>query len=99
MTRYLFSIVTDRVGDIFWTLNQAGIHLYDQGGKALKVELETVTPNFQRFEIATDENIWRETGPVFVWELHQGQNTLRARSVNKWGLPGMEHKVVLAVSE
>jgi hypothetical protein len=87
MTRYLFAIVTDRVGDIFWTLNQAGIHLYDQGKRALKVELETVTPNFQRFETAVDAGKWRDTGSVFVWELHQGQNTLRARSINKWGLP------------
>ena len=95
--RYLFSILTDRAGDIFWTLNQAYIHLYEDSRQRLKVQLETVTPNFKTFEIAVDNREWRETGPVFNWELHPGRNLLRARSVNKFGLAGPEHKVVLAV--
>ncbi|MBN2290308.1 MAG: hypothetical protein JXQ83_13320 [Candidatus Glassbacteria bacterium] len=94
--RYLFSILTDRPGDIFWTLNQAFIHLYEDSGRRLKVQLETVAPNFLTFEVAFDHGEWRETGPVFSWELHPGQNFLQARARNKFGRPGPEHKVVLA---
>ncbi|MFC1614272.1 hypothetical protein ACFL5K_03140 [Gemmatimonadota bacterium] len=95
--RQLFSIQTDRVGDIFWTLNQAYIHLYDQGTKGLKVQLETVTPNFKTFEISIDNGEWLESEPLFSWELHSGQNFLKARSINKFGVPGPEHKIVLGV--
>ena len=95
--RYLFSIHTDRSGDIFWTLNQAYIHLYEDSRQRLKVQLETVTPNFKTFEIAVDSRDWRETGPIFNWELHPGQNFLHARSINKFGAAGREHKIVLAV--
>ncbi|MEA2062704.1 MAG: hypothetical protein U9P14_03305 [Gemmatimonadota bacterium] len=98
--RQLFSLQTDREGDIFWTLNQAFIHLYDNssnGEKELKVQLETVTPNFESFEISIDNGQWRQSGPVFTWALHPGQNLLNARSINMWGMQGREHKVVLLV--
>jgi hypothetical protein len=90
-------IRTQRMADVFWTLNQAHIHLYDEGNTALKVQLETHTPNFDRFEVSVDKGEWHSTGPVFSWELHQGQNHLRARSVNKFGVNGPEHKIVLKV--
>jgi len=97
--RQLFSIQTDRPGDIFWTLNQAYVHLYDQGGSALRVQLETVTPNFEAFEISVDNGEWRRSEPVFTWNLHPGQNFLQARSINKFGRRGAEHKVVLGMGE
>lgn len=97
--RQLFSIRTDRPGDIFWTLNQACIHLYGQGENVLKVQLETVTPNFEAFEIALDSGEWRSSESVFTWQLHPGQNFLRARSINKFGRIGSEHKLVLGVPE
>ncbi len=90
---------TDRIGDIFWTMNQAFIHLYDAGGGNLKVQLETVTPNFEKFEICIDNGQWRQSEPVLNWELHEGQNFLEARSVNKFGRVGAEHKVVLLVGD
>ena len=90
---------THRVDDVFWTLNQAYIHLYDEGNPALKAQLETHTPNFDRFEVSVDGGEWHAKGAVFYWELHPGQNHLRARSVNKFGVTGPEHKVVLKVDE
>jgi hypothetical protein len=88
---------TDRIGDIFWTLNQAHIHLYEDKGSTVIVQLETVTPNFKTFEYSVDEGNWIKTDPVFHWELHEGQNSLKARSVNKFGVSGKEHKIVLNV--
>jgi len=89
---------TGRIGDIFWTLNQACIHLYDQGNQDLKVQLETHTPNFDHFEVSIDNEAWETTDNVFSWELHQGQNFIKARSVNKFGVTGPEHKIVLGVN-
>ncbi len=90
-------IRTSRMGDIFWTLNQAYIHLYDQGSSLLKVQLETHTPNFERFEVAFDNGEWQSSDPVLAWELHNGQNFLKARSINKFGVAGPVHKIVLKV--
>jgi len=89
---------TGRIGDIFWTLNQAYIHLYDQGNQDLKVQLETHTPNFDHFEVSIDNGVWEPADPVFSWELHKGQNFIITRSVNKFGVAGPEHKIVLRVN-
>ena len=95
--REIFGLRTQNAGDIFWTLNQAYIHLYYQGDKKLQVQLETVTPNFDTFEIATDQEEWNPTDPIFSWPLHSGLNILKTRSVNKFGVHGSEHKIVLMV--
>jgi hypothetical protein len=95
--REMFSLRTENIGDIFWTLNQAFIHLYDAGGGDLKVQLETVTPNFETFQVSVDKEDWMNMPAVFDWPLHDGQNFLQARSVNKFGVAGAEHKVVLLV--
>lgn len=97
--RELFSLRADRRGDIFWTLNQARIHLYDAGNGVLKIQLETVTPNFRTFQVSIDGEDWLDCAPVFEWPLHGGQNFLHARSVNKFGVIGPEHKVVLNVED
>ena len=88
---------TRRVEDVFWTLNQAHIHLYDQGSSELKVQLETHTPNFESFEVSIDNGEWKSSEPILSWELHEGQNFLKARSVNQFGVCGPEHKIVLKV--
>jgi hypothetical protein len=95
--RERMALRTDRVGDIFWTLNQAFIHLYDAGNGNLQVQLETVTPNFRTFQVSLDKGEWRNSGSVFDWTLHEGQNFLQARSINKFGMAGPEYKIVLLV--
>jgi len=97
--REVFGIRTKDIGDIFWTLNQAYIHLYDQGSNILKVQLETVTPNFDAFEISIDRGEWNASTAIYDWLLHSGQNTLKARSVNKFGLRGPEHKIVFTAEK
>jgi hypothetical protein len=106
--REILGTKTNRIGDVFWTLNQAYIHIYDEGTNNLIVQLETVTPNFEPFEYSIDEGNWykteensindgqwRKTEPLFKWALHKGQNLLRTRSVNKFGVRGPEYKMVL----
>lgn len=89
---------TSRIGDVFWTLNQAYIHLYDVGSSSLKVQLETHTPNFERFEVSVDHGNWQAADPILFWELHEGQNYLKARSINKFGVIGPEHKIILKLN-
>jgi hypothetical protein len=96
--RERIGIRTSRNGDVFWTLNQAYIHLYDQGNSSLRVQMETHTPNFDRFEVCVDNGDWQASPPVMSWKLHNGQNYLKARSINKFGVIGPEHKIILKLT-
>ncbi len=96
-SRERMGLRTSRVGDIFWTMNQAFIHLYDMGDGNLKVQLETVTPNFESFQVSLDKGEWKDCGAVLTWKLRSGQNFLNARAINKFGVAGHEHKVVILV--
>lgn len=70
--REILGTRTNRIGDVFRTLNHAHIHLYDEGSNQLTVQLETVTPNFETFEYAVDQSDWIKSGAIFKWELHSG---------------------------
>jgi hypothetical protein len=73
--------------DPYFPINQAAINLKEDGDK-LRVELKTMTPNFQRFEIQTDGGRWKESSDVVEWKPHAGVNELRARAVNAFGVSG-----------
>jgi hypothetical protein len=51
---------TTREADLYWTLNQAQMHLSTEGNQegALQVMLDTVTPNFAGYEVRLDGGEW-----------------------------------------
>ena len=65
----------------------AALSLFAEGA-TLRVELKTMTPNFQRFEVRLDGAGWKPSEENFVWNLHRGRNRMEARSVNKFGVRG-----------
>jgi len=73
--------------DPYFPINQAAIDLKEHGDN-LHVELKTMTPNFQRFEIQIDGGRWMESIDAVEWKPHSGVNELRARTVNAFGVPG-----------
>jgi hypothetical protein len=73
--------------DPYFPIDQAAVELKDAGDK-LRVELKTMTPNFQRFEIQFDGGRWTESSDAVEWRAHDGVNELRARAVNAFGVPG-----------
>jgi hypothetical protein len=57
--------------------------------KQIRVDLATWTPNFAGFEIRFDGTNWHPIdGHTALWALHDGPNSLEARSVNLGGLRG-----------
>ncbi len=60
--------------------------------------MEPHTPNFIKFEVSIDNGDWQASEPVLSWELHKGQNYLKARSVSKFGIIGPEHKIILKLN-
>ena len=91
-----FTRQTNRAADIYWTLNQTTFDLqYSDKPGSLRVNLETVTPNFDTFEIKLDDKSWKPSQPAFTWKLRKGQNTIQVRTRNKFGNPGIVSRAVL----
>ncbi|MCK4624443.1 MAG: transglutaminase domain-containing protein [Phycisphaerae bacterium] len=91
-----FTKYTDRDADFYWTLNQTAIDLqYGDKPGNLWINLETVTPNFDTFEVKLDNKSWKPSHPAFTWKLRKGQNTIQARTKNKFGNTGIVSQVVL----
>lgn len=93
-----FSRLSRREGDYHWSVNQTQIFL--QAGaepNTLRVQLDTVTPNFDTYLVQCNDGEWEERGDEFVWALAPGANTLRAKTRNAFGLEGRESWVRVEV--
>ena len=93
-----YSLQTNRPEDLYWTVNRTRIFL--QSGEApgsLRVDLETVTPNFSHYLVQMDDGEWEPRETPFIWSLHPGQNALRVKGINAFGREGgATHAVVYA---
>lgn len=92
---------TQNLSDLYWTLNQTHITL-SCGGKdssrptsLLKVELETVMPHFDRFLVKIHNEEWRTKPTTFNWRLKEGDNTIKAKSVNNFAIEGSESTITV----
>ncbi|OGV66340.1 MAG: hypothetical protein A2498_15335 [Lentisphaerae bacterium RIFOXYC12_FULL_60_16] len=101
-----FSRVTEREGDLFWTVNE--VQLSTTTGtrpNTLEVLAATVTPNFKCFSVRFDAGPWNpmegtgddpdERLQAIEWPLHPGENRLAVRSVNRFGREGRPSEVVV----
>ena len=68
-------------------------------GDKISVALNTLTPNFQRFEIQLEGAGWKPSAETFAWNPHPGANRLEARTVNAFGVTGPGSTAVLEVKE
>ena len=91
---------TSREDDLYWTLNQTEILVWDKhpGANALHLAFDTVTPNFDFFEVVIDgTRRIRSSSSALEWKLHEGSNTLSVCAVNKFGVRGITSSVELQV--
>ncbi len=88
-------LFSSRLEDVYWTLNQAEINVRcaaqptPSSPPVLRVSLDTVTPDFDRFEVQLGSADWEPKEAVFDWPLEAGENTVQARPVTRRGLCGM----------
>jgi hypothetical protein len=73
--------------DPYFPLGQAALNLSAEGGK-LHVTLQTLTPNFKRYEVQIDGGGWKSSGDQFDWPIRPGPSRLEARTVNQFGIAG-----------
>lgn len=85
-----YPYTTNRVGDMYWTLNQVAIYpTYGNTAGTLHLEFDTQTPNFARYEIRVNGGDWMPADAALDWSLRAGTNLLEARTVNAFGRPGI----------
>jgi hypothetical protein len=85
--------VTYDRADFYWTLNQTEV-LADRGfDGGLKLAFDTVTPNFDHFEVLANGSLTTQSTTAFTWRLRDGVNDLTVRSVNKFGLKGIDSRL------
>ena len=84
--------------DFYWTINQAQIFLSaTERNDELAVTLDTVTPNFLKFQVRIDTGEWKDSPASFTWKLHGGGNTLSARPVNRFGKEGITSEISIKI--
>jgi hypothetical protein len=95
---YTWHLDPQRPQDVDWKLNWTSIHLSRTAKPGqVRVDLETFTPNFARFEKETAGGKGKAPPcpASFVWDLQQGDNTLTVWSVNQWDRRGMPAQVTV----
>ncbi|MCZ7636987.1 MAG: transglutaminase-like domain-containing protein [Verrucomicrobia bacterium] len=80
--------------DPYFPIHQAAVTL-TPAGDTLGVGLQTLTPNFQTYEIRVDGGPWRPTGDRYDWRIKPGVHRLQARAVNQFGVAGPASTVVI----
>lgn len=88
---------TSNADDMYWTLNQAEIHVQSEKSdqNTLGLVFRTVTPNFSHFIIRVNGKSFNEKSSTFAWQLQEGRNELTVCPVNSFGVNGISSLIVL----
>ena len=89
---------TDSVEQFNWTLNQVELLIKPPTDRRVDVLLETVTPNFDHFEIVVNGVPITHRSSTFRWELQEGANTIAVRPVNRWNVKGIPTRATVVLS-
>jgi hypothetical protein len=85
---------------LFYELNRVDVHIGGQDGKQSKRHRRTVevkldafgknnyTPNFMEYLVKLNGGDWKVVGDRFTWSLEPGENIVRARIMNRFGVVG-----------
>jgi hypothetical protein len=78
-------IFTNRDADLYWNVNCAGLFVTAPNGGALRVEMETNSPNFSHYIVHANGQTTDVAGRAFDWPLAPGFNRLEVRVVDALG--------------
>ncbi len=84
--------------DPYFPVNQAALRL-QVSGETLEVQLQTLTPNFSRFEVRINGGNWTPSRPSFTWPLQTGANRLEARTMNRFEITGPISSAMVEVKQ
>jgi hypothetical protein len=87
---------TDRPRDMWPDLNRVHVDATQGfGNDRLFLRFETYTPNFDHFEVTTNDHDWKKVPDHWTWFLGSGRNSIQVRAVSKLGVKGKPSRIVL----
>lgn len=88
---------TSNADDMYWTLNQAEIHVQPEetDQNTLGLVFKTVTPNFSYFVVHITGKVFKEKSSTYAWQLQEGKNELVVYPVNSFGVKGISSRIKL----
>jgi hypothetical protein len=90
------TVPRDPAVEPYFPLGQAALGLQTDGSE-LRATLQTLTPNFDRFEVRFDGGAWTPSNAGFAWPLRAGTNRLEARVRNLFGVVGPVATAIVTV--
>lgn len=84
--------------DPYFPIGQAALSLRAADGE-IQVALQTLTPNFQRYEVRINGGDWRTCGESLRWNIHPRLNRLEVRTVNQFDVKGPLSTAEVELSE
>jgi len=96
--RHLF-LPTEEINDAYWTVGVINVDVKDGSKGSIRFSVESYCPNRSGYEVSFDERspelVKDET--AVKWNLHQGRNTLRLRTLNRGDIRGPETAMTLVL--
>ncbi|MDE2889131.1 MAG: hypothetical protein OXR72_13050 [Gemmatimonadota bacterium] len=93
-----FTRHTNRRSDFYPSMNRTRYTAVgNENGTMLRVNLETQTPCFSGYLSSLDFDEWKPCQERFDWQLHDGLNTMRVRSINSAGVKGPVSSLAVAL--
>jgi hypothetical protein len=80
-------VPADPAKDPYFPINQSSLTL-TPAADGIRVQIKTLTPNFDTFKVGVDGGDWKPAGQTTTWAPHAGKNRLEAKSVNRFGVDG-----------
>ena len=80
---------TTQEGLFNWPIDHTTIHIdFTQRLGTLRVRLQATSPNLDSFLVKLNGERWTPRPSMFQWDLRPGENTIQARTKNKYGVQG-----------
>lgn len=83
-------LFSNRVNDLYWNLNQVGMHVTAQSNGMLDVQLETHSPDLECYEITLNGDVARVKENEFKLQSRPGMNRMEIRTLDSMGNKGMK---------
>lgn len=86
-------IFTNRRNDIYWNINQVGMHFTPSANGLLTIDLETNSPDFDHYEVEWNNSVYETKESALTVQSERGINRFEVRIVDSMGNKGMKSNV------
>ncbi len=90
-----YALHSDRISDFYPTINQVSFSaIHGENEEDVIVNMTSITPNFEAYEINVDDSGWRDSDARFIWSLNRSAvNTLAMRTRNTLRVTGKPSRI------